>query len=52
MRDGDQYECCCNCGTEYLIRGMYEVATGIYQCARCWRIDNDLDDEEDDDRDD
>jgi hypothetical protein len=37
MRDGDEYACCCSCGTEFLTRTMHLMtASGIWQCHRCF----------------
>jgi hypothetical protein len=39
MRDGDDFRVCCTCGTEFLRRTMYEAARDLWQCARCYRLD-------------
>jgi len=40
MSDGDQYDVCCMCGTERLVRTMHEViASGLRVCIRCYDID-------------
>jgi hypothetical protein len=40
MRDGDTYQVCCTCGTEFLQRTMCEAARDLWQCARCFDLDN------------
>lgn len=36
MSDGDHYDVCSCCGTEYLQRAMIrQTASGIYFCQRC-----------------
>lgn len=45
-RDGDQLDVCCCCGTEYLVRAMYEVtASGLMMCRRCYFYDQGREDE-------
>ena len=52
MSDGDSYEVCANCGTEFLQRSMTKVTScGLYQCQRCWRRDNEPQDVHDYDED-
>ena len=44
MSDGDRYQVCGCCGTEFLERAMRRMtASGIYYCVRC--ADDDPDDE-------
>ena len=40
MPDGDAYDVCCCCGTEYLVRAMRAVTVGpppLFMCLRCHR---------------
>jgi hypothetical protein len=40
MEDGDKYELCGTCGTEFLQRTMRQVTTsGIFLCLRCYDED-------------
>lgn len=51
MRDGDQLDTCCSCGSEFLVRTMRQVTfheTCLYQCLRCWDDEHGIDPEEDD----
>lgn len=37
MRDGDELTVCCCCGTEFLVRSMYQVtASGLMMCKHCY----------------
>lgn len=47
MGDGDNYQVCCTCGTEFLQRTMREAARDLWQCARCWDLDHRRPGEED-----
>ena len=49
MGDGDHYDTCCCCGTEYLARAMHQQTYGpnpIFMCERCFcmRHGSDMDD--------
>ena len=38
MSDGDHYDFCCSCGTEFLVRTMHQVTSQqscLFMCVRC-----------------
>lgn len=41
MSDGDDYETCSNCGTEFLRRTMRCIVNpAIWQCVRCFYLEH------------